>query len=178
MIITISGVPGSGKTTVGRRLARQLHYDFYSAGDLRGMYAQQLGITIDELNKRAAKDPSSHLKADEFTEKIGETKNNFVLEGWLAWHFIPKSFKIFLMVAPDIGAKRVFHDIRGKDEPKYKTVNECKNVLAQRLETSRQQFNKLYKINFLDQKHYDLIIDTTSLTADEVVEQIKELINL
>ena len=36
MIITISGLPGSGKSTIGKMLAKKLGYKFYSMGDLRG----------------------------------------------------------------------------------------------------------------------------------------------
>ncbi|MBU0540313.1 AAA family ATPase, partial [Patescibacteria group bacterium] len=51
MIITISGVPGSGKTTVAKILAERLGMKFYSMGDLRGKMATERGLTIDELNK-------------------------------------------------------------------------------------------------------------------------------
>jgi len=51
MIITISGLPGSGKTSVGKLIAERLGYEFLSIGDLRGSFASKKGLTIDELNK-------------------------------------------------------------------------------------------------------------------------------
>ena len=52
MIITISGKPGAGKTTVGKAVAARLGLEFYSMGDLRGKMASDRGLTIDELSKR------------------------------------------------------------------------------------------------------------------------------
>ncbi|MCX6741353.1 MAG: AAA family ATPase, partial [Candidatus Parcubacteria bacterium] len=46
MIITLSGKPGSGKTTVAKILAEKLGYKFYSTGDLRGQMAMKRGLTI------------------------------------------------------------------------------------------------------------------------------------
>ncbi len=39
MIITIAGMPGSGKTTVAKILADKLNLKRYSMGDLRGKMA-------------------------------------------------------------------------------------------------------------------------------------------
>ena len=36
------------------------------------------------------------------------------------------------------------------------------------------QLKKLYRINFLDKKHYKLVIDTTNLTPEETAENILE----
>jgi cytidylate kinase len=39
MIITISGLPGSGKTTVARMVAERIGFRHYSAGNMRGEMA-------------------------------------------------------------------------------------------------------------------------------------------
>ena len=61
MIITISGIPGSGKTTVGRMLAEKLGYKFYSIGDLRGKMAMERGMTIDQLNELGKTDGRTRM---------------------------------------------------------------------------------------------------------------------
>jgi len=50
MIVTIAGTPGSGKSTVVKKVAEALGYRMISTGDLRGQVAQERGMTIDELN--------------------------------------------------------------------------------------------------------------------------------
>jgi cytidylate kinase len=50
MIITISGQACSGKTTVGKLLAKKLKYKFYDIGTLRKAAALARGMTIEEYN--------------------------------------------------------------------------------------------------------------------------------
>ena len=90
MIITISGAPGSGKTTVARLLAKKLGYRHYSIGDLRGEIALRKGITIDELNKLGEKDPSSDREVDEYLESLGKKEDNLVIDCRMGFHFIPQ----------------------------------------------------------------------------------------
>jgi len=54
MIITISGLPGSGKTTVAKKLSKKLNYEFISVGDLKGQFAKEKGMTIDEFMRKCS----------------------------------------------------------------------------------------------------------------------------
>lgn len=172
MIITISGKPGAGKTTVGRMLAEQLGYKFYSIGEFRGQMAQRRGLTIDELNKIGEKNFWTDQEADEFQKRIGETEDDVVIDGWIAFHFIPKSFKVFLEVDQKVAAHRVFIDQR-PDETYLESEKEVAKQLAKRLKDTRKRFLKYYHIDFLDKSHYDLIIDTTKIPPEEVVNKIR-----
>ena len=173
MIITISGNQGAGKTTVGKLLAEKLGYRFVSIGDLRGQIATERGLTIDELNVIGEKESWVHERADEKTIEIGKTHDNFVIEGWLAYHFIPHSKKVFLTVDETVGAERVFADQR-LDEDQAASAEEMKTMLRRRREKSDEQFRRYYGVNFLDPTNYDIVIDTTRIGADEVVGKILE----
>ncbi|RME54226.1 hypothetical protein D6777_04480 [Candidatus Woesearchaeota archaeon] len=49
--ITIGGVPGAGKTTTAKKLAKILGYNFYSVGDFRRKIAvEKFGTDINTLN--------------------------------------------------------------------------------------------------------------------------------
>lgn len=171
MIITISGKPGAGKTTVGKMLAQELRYKFYSVGDFRGEMAQKLGFTIDQLNKLGKKEFWTDQKADEFQKKIGQTENNVIVDGWIAFHFIPKSFKIFVDVDSQIAARRVFIDQR-PDEEYLNSEKAVKKQLFDRLEETRQRFLKYYQVDFINKDYYDLLIDSTKISPEEVVKKI------
>jgi predicted cytidylate kinase len=175
MIITIGGNQGAGKTTLAKKLSEKLNYKFISIGDLKGEISKERGITIDELNEIGKKEKWIHEEFDKKTIEIGKTRNNFIVEGWLAFYFIPNSKKIFLEVDPKIGAKRIFEDQR-PDEHKCKNVDETENQLKKRLEITNEQFKKYYGVNFLDKKNYDIIINTTNLSIDKMVDlAIKKL---
>lgn len=181
MIITISGLPGAGKTTAVKLLAAHLGYKYYSMGDLRGKMAIEQGLTIDELNEYAESDPTSHTTVDEYQRKLGEREDNFIIDGWMSWYFIPKSFKIFLIINEDEAARRIYeakkNDPSRGDEPEYKTALEAKRVITHRVEVNKKQFRDLYGVDFTDPQNYDVVIDTTGqASAEETVEKILQAI--
>ena len=175
MIITISGLPGAGKTTVGRLLAARLGYEFFSVGELRGRFAMERGLTIDKLNELGEKQDWTDTKADEYTKNFAEGRDRLVVEGRLAFYVIPRSFKIFLEVDPRTGAERVFNDHR-PDEYGKETVEETMRNIEKRVRSDDARYRKIYGIDFLDRKQYDLVIDTTKLTPQQVAERILERI--
>lgn len=171
MIITISGTAGSGKSTVAKLVAQKLGLKFYSMGDLRGKMAMKRGLTIDELNEIGKTEDWTDREADEYQEKLGKTEDNFIVDGWVSFHFIPHSIKIFLDADLKEAAKRIFKDQR-PDEPKKETVEEVKEMIEKRIEESRERYKKYYCIDFLDKKHYDFIVDTTEISAEQVADKV------
>lgn len=172
MIITISGLPGSGKSTIGKRLATQLGYRFYSMGDLRGKMAMERGMSIDELNKLGEQEGWTDQEVDEYQKKLGETEDNFVIDGRLSWHFIPKSFKVFLTVAVEEGARRIFKKQR-PDEAPVGTMQDMVAQIRARIASDNTRYRKWYGVQFNDAKNYDLTINTTALPPKQVVEKIR-----
>ena len=172
MIITISGMPGSGKTSVGEMLAKKLGFKHYSIGDLRGKMAQERGLTIDELNKLGEKEPWTDKEADEYMRKLGKTEDNLVFDARLGFHFIPHSKKVFLKVDPRVGAERIFKAPRRPDEPQYESVEQVIEENRNRVESDRKRYEKWYRVDCLDKGNYDLVVDTTKLTKEQVLEKI------
>ena len=112
MIITISGRPGSGKSTVARLLARRLRFDHVSAGDFMRDMAAERGISVLELSRIAEHDDAIDREIDERSRRLGEERDRFVIDARLAWHFIPDAFKVFLDVRLDVAARRIYGDRR------------------------------------------------------------------
>lgn len=173
MIITISGLPGSGKTTVARMVAERLGFKHYSGGKMRGEIAMKRGLTIDQLNEIGKKEAWTDTKVDRIIEDLGKKEDNLVIDGWPAFHFIPHSIKIFLYVDPKVGAERIFKKQR-PDEERKKNVDEILEMIKKRIKDSNDRYKKYYGIDFLDGKNYDHVIDTTNLEINQVVEKILE----
>lgn len=164
---------------MAKMLSERLHLKWYSMGEIQAKMAQESGLTIDEHLKRAAEDPSWDRKVDAFQKKLGEDEDNFISDGLLGWHFIPHAFKIFLTVDPETAANRIFNDRKGdgrNDEPEYRSVEEAGKIIRERVEINRRRYLDIYGADFLDLKNYDLIIDTTQLTPNEVFGQIQTMI--
>jgi predicted cytidylate kinase len=180
MIITLSGLPGAGKSTLKNDLAEHFHLKKYSVGDLRGKMAEARGLTIDEFNKLGETEAFTDKDADEYQKKLGETEDNFVIDGRLSWYFIPKSIKIFLNVEPRKAAERIFADrkINDKrsDEPNYQTVEEAETAIKDRLLSDQARYKKWYGIDFLDLSHYDLVLETTPMSAQDALQAVLDFL--
>ena len=165
------GVPGSGKSTVAKMLARQLKYRLFSTGDYRGEIALKLGLTIDELNEIGKEEVWTDALADKEVERLGKEEDNLVVDTWLGFHFIPSAAKIFLDIDPAEAAVRVFKHQR-PDEQKQQNAGGVQKMLAARYNVDHQRFKKYYGVDIADLTNYDLVIDTTTVTAEAVVKQI------
>ena len=176
MIITIAGLPGSGKTTVAKIIAEKLNYGHYSIGDLRREIATRHNMSLAELNEIGLKEEWPHKEADDFLKELGEAKDNMVIDAWVGFHFIPSSIKVFISTDIDLAAKRIFGDIINRPNENYNSVEEVKEGIQKRVEMSDQAYRTDYNVSFLDQSHYDLILDSTNKTPEEIIKEILDFI--
>jgi len=175
MIITISGFPGSGKSTVAKKLAEILGYKHHSAGDFMREIAAKRGVSLIELGRIAEKDRSIDEELDKRTVNLGKDEDDFVMDSRLAYHFIPNSFKIFLKVDDTEAAKRIFHDVQSSKqgrnvEKESTTFASTLKSIRQRKESEILRYRKYYNLDPYDKKQYDLVINTTKTTPEQVVD--------
>jgi cytidylate kinase len=175
MIITISGALGSGKSTVAKLVAQKLNLKHYSTGDFMREIAIKRSVTLLELSKLAEKDASIDKELDERQIRIGKKEDNFIIDARLGWHFIPHSIKVFLNVADEEAAKRIFSERRA-DEKNNITLEATLKNIKRRKESETKRYLQYYGVNYFNLKNYDLVIDTTTLTAEEVAEKIVKVV--
>src|SRR5437016_13195603 len=65
VLTTISGLPGSGKTTVARLVAQELGLEHVYAGDLFRRQGEAAGLTLEEYARRAETDLSIDRRLDD-----------------------------------------------------------------------------------------------------------------
>ena len=176
MIISITGTPGSGKSTAGKALSERLVMKRYYMGAIRRQKATMRGMTLDEYNKLGETDPSTDKEVDEYVKYLGETEDNFIIESRTAWYFIPHSFKIFLTVDPKEGARRIVEhlkeDAKNRNETNYQTIEQALRGLAEREASDDKRYEQYYGINIRNPNNFDLVIDTTSIAPEETLEKI------
>ena len=74
MIITITGEPGSGKSTIGKRLAKELGYGHYYIGQIRRDAAKKKGMTLAEYNKYGEAHPETDIEVDDYQKNLGKVR--------------------------------------------------------------------------------------------------------
>jgi predicted cytidylate kinase len=179
MIITISGSAGSGKSTVGKFIAKKLGLKHYSTGDFMREIAKERNISLEELGEIAEEDRSIDVALDKRQITLGKKEDNFVIDGRLSFHFIPKAVKIFLDADLKIRAQRIWKDIKDKGLRKDEqagSVNEVMEKIKIRNESEKKRYQKYYKLNPHNKKHYDLVVDTSKITAEEAADKIVRFI--
>ena len=172
MKISISGMIGSGKSTVSKLLAKRLNYEYYSVGKFMREISIKKGLHLSELSKDAEKGKELDEELDNMQKNLNKEKQNFVMDSRLGFYFIPHSFKIFLKVDLDEACKRIFNESR--DEEEYDSLEECKQHIKRRTYSEKIRYKQYYDIDFPDESKFDLIIDTSDISAKEVVDKIME----
>ncbi|MFC1801306.1 (d)CMP kinase [Nanoarchaeota archaeon] len=174
MIITISGKPGSGKSTIAKLLAQKLNLKHYSTGDFMRKIAKDRGISLIELSEVAESDLSVDQEIDNYSENLGKTEDNFIIDTRLGFHFIPNSIKIFLDAELKVRAQRILKDKR-VDEPQ--NLEELEKEIQKREQSEIQRYQEYYHINHYDKNNYDLIIDSSNSNPEEIVKGILKFIH-
>lgn len=172
-IITISGMLGSGKSTVAKLLAKRLGFGYYSTGNAQREIAKSRGLTTLELNLLADKDPSIDTEIDGVFKRFNTTpKDNLVIDSRMAFYFIPGSIKIKLNVSPIVAGERIFNDTVRSGEQKYASVQESIDSLTRRRASEVARFKRIYHVDIDNDENFDYTLDSTHHTPDEIVDLI------
>jgi len=180
MIITISGAPGSGKSTIAKKLAEKLDWQRYYIGGLRREAAKKRGMTLAEYNKLGETDPSTDLEVDRYQEELGKTHNNIIVEGRTSWHFIPHSLKIYIDVDLKIGAQRIFKELQDdksrNENNNLHTLDSVIKNLQERIQCDKRRYKKYFKIDVYNTKNYDFILDTSNLNRTQAFKAVYKFV--
>jgi len=169
MIITISGLIGSGKTTVCRMLGDRLGYRQVISGHVFREMAKELGMSLEEFGKLAEQDPKFDHRIDERLLNVAHGGGDLILEGRLAGQLLRRNdipaFCIFLDAPPEVRVQRV----SGREGVDLQAAIE---EMRAREASEVLRYRKFYGIDVTDRSIYDMAIDTGALTPEQVVEMI------
>lgn len=171
--ISISGDIGSGKSAVGRLLREELGLPGYSTGSLQRKIAERHGMTTLELNRYTETHPEIDDEIDSASIELGKKDESFLIDSRIAWHFIPHSFKVYLAVATAVAVERILGD-RGRTSESYDDAGAAREKILRRRRSEVERFRKTYGIDLSDLGNFDLVVDTSDSTAEEVAAVVSE----
>jgi cytidylate kinase len=193
--ITISGLPGSGSTTLLRHLKEQLQFDGwkgFSGGEFMREYAKEKGLFKEEGNLHH---DSRHYE-DDFDRKIDmgmreklASEDKWIIESWLSGFLaqqVPGVLKVLVFCSDEaVKIDRVVN----RDSV---SVDTAKSNMHDRYNANYTKWSRMYadewkewvvrpgtfkdseKIDFWDPRLYDLKIDTYSHNSEATFKAVMD----
>lgn len=164
-IITLSGKPGSGKSSTADRVAELLSYTRYSSGDFVRSIVRKRKITLREFNRLAENHPEMDHEIDEELRKLRD-QEDVVIDSRLGFYWIPESFKVYLDLDSEVAMARIYRDanlnvLRGQSGEESSSMDDIVAQVEERTESERRRFKRLYGVNPFSIQNFDLVVDTS-----------------
>lgn len=173
MHITLTGNLGSGKSTICRLLEGKYGYEVFSTGKVIRQIADEMGISVLEMNELMSKDHKYDRMIDDRTASISRDnpEKDILFDSRLAWFFVEKSFKVFLSVDIDEAARRVYADASRGEVESYRDEADAKMQLIARAANEDKRYEEIYGIHYFDYRNYNLVLDS-SYSAPETIAKV------
>ncbi|TET14185.1 MAG: cytidylate kinase [Candidatus Thorarchaeota archaeon] len=163
-VITISGLHGTGKSSVADIVAKRFGLKRVSAGVIFRELAKKRGLTLEEFSIVAEDDESIDRELDALL-KTTAMKGNVLLDGqlagWMAGDYA--NFKILLTASVDARVKRIAE----RDEV---SLEHARRETLNREKSERERYLEFYGVDISDQSIYDLVLNTEKYDLQGVIK--------
>jgi cytidylate kinase len=170
LVITLSGLHGTGKTTYAKTLSKIFNLRHISAGILFRQIAAEKGISISELTQISSRNDKIDQLIDDKTRMEAEKGDVIIdglLAGWIALNFT--DIKLYLTTLDNIRFSRIA-------TRENITITKARKLTLFREEIEKKRFIKYYNINIDNLTIYDLILNTELLSIESNVIIMKNFI--
>ncbi|MCD6559737.1 MAG: AAA family ATPase [Palaeococcus sp.] len=170
LVITVSGLAGSGTTTLCRNLAGYYGFKHVYAGLIFRQMAEEMGMSLPEFQEYAELHPEVDREVDRRQVEAAK-EGNVIIEGRLAgWMVKEADLKIWLDAPLRVRVERV-----ARREKKPYDIAFMETV--EREKQNKKRYLNLYSIDIDDLSIYNLVIDTSKWYPDGVFEIVKAAID-
>lgn len=178
MKFTITGYMGSGKSTICDILRREYNFRIVSAGSIFREMGSKENLNVLDMTRKLSSSDSNEVDKyidDKIKEEASRVRDdeNVIFDSRLAWHFLEQTFNIFILVSPYQAALRTYLT-RINDDEKYASLEDTIEGLVERRVLENRRYKKIYNVNCEDLSNYDLVIDTSYISALEATEIIMD----
>jgi cytidylate kinase len=168
LLITISGLPGAGTSTIARLVASSLGIERIDGGTVFRAMAAERGLDVGAFSAVAEADPEIDLELDQrLAVRAGQ--GDVVLESrlaaWIAANEGVAATSVWIDADERERARRVAERDGG-------TVEAALAANRAREASERLRYRTYYGIDLDDRAVYDLVLDSTATPASALVESI------
>jgi cytidylate kinase len=174
IVVCISGMAGTGKSTLAKKLARKYKLRYFSGGDALKALAADEGYSVSGRGWWESPEGLSFLKKREknlnFDKAVDDKlleygrRGDVLLDSWTMPWLLKTGFKIWLLASLEKRAERVAK----RDKI---TVTEALRTLKEKEARTKAIFKKLYGFALgEDFAPFHLVLDTDNMKAEDVFE--------
>ena len=169
MLLTVSGPAGSGKTTLSKLLSERLSLPLISTGTIFRRMAEEHGMDVLSFNLFAENRPEIDMELDRRVVEEAKRNGSCIVEGRIACQMLKRSFLspfcIYLTAEEIVRARRIVQREGGD-------VAEVLEQMRKRGESERKRYMNFYGINVDDTSVYDIVLDSTHLSPEELCSRV------
>ncbi len=170
LVITVSGHHGSGRSTNAKQLADAFGLKYISTGMMFRERAEELGVSLEEMNRIASEDPDFDNWLDNRT-KEESLKRGVVIDANLsAWMAEDPNLRIYVRCPFEVRVKRM----ADREEREYCDVEQ---ETRKREEFERRRYMEYYGLDISDLSVYDVILNTSLFDVEATAHILKCIVD-
>lgn len=166
-LLAVAGLPGTGTTTLCRLLSPRLNLPHVYAGQFFRQMAKEHGMDLVQFGEYAEKHPDVDNELDRRMIEVARNRG-VILEGrMVAWQLAQANsggLKVLLEAPEDVRARRVASREGATD------VEAVLHENRHREASEAKRYREFYGFDPNDPRHYDVVIDSSDKTPDQVAE--------
>ena len=166
--ITISGTPGSGKSTVAQILEKKLGLKYVYSGEIFRKLAVKHNMSLEEFGRYCETHREIDQELDDSQLEIlkgGKVILEGRLAGWLAYRNNVQAVKIMIDADIQTRAERIVKREGGD-------VKQREQEMTKREKSEASRYKQYYGIDLKDSSIYDIVVDSADKTAEEIADLI------
>jgi cytidylate kinase len=169
-LVTISGLPGSGTSTLCRALEAETKWVYLNTGQVFRELAEEAGLSLQVYGRQAEADAAIDRQLDARMVQLAcQAEQGCVLEGrlmgWMAQRRQLVALKVWLHADIEIRTQRV-------SAREDQTREQAMAAILEREESERLRYATHHDIDLADMSIYDLVLDSDQTNANRLCNQV------